>query len=236
MVTSLEGGESHLLMNPGALCMEMFSEFFSRSSLIMRTNQLIRVNIGVIMRKREWKRRKKKRRYISKKKKWKMIFNLWMAFQTHQWILIFQMLLIFVRNNGRIRLLTNKKLTIMAISNGRSRRGSCTRCFPSKNQSKIAPGAILGTTRTYKVPGTQDNHSALKSQKTDKVDVTLAPEELEEIDDVLKAKYEQAREEEKLQNKAEYLRDMVAENAKKTKRKMQEKEGKSKKKKSNFKF
>lgn len=65
----------------------------------------------------------------------------------------------------------------------------------------------------------------------------MAPEELEEIDDVLKAKYEQAREEEKLQNNPEDLSDMVAENAKKTKRKMQEKEGKSKKKKkSNFKF
>lgn len=108
----------------------------------------------------------------------------------------------------------------------------------SEQESKIAPGAILGPPHTYKVPGTQDKPRALKSKKTDKVEVTLAPEELEEIDDVLKAKYEQAREEEKLQNKPEDFSDMGAENAKKTKRKMQEKEGKSKKKKkkSNFKF
>lgn len=107
-----------------------------------------------------------------------------------------------------------------------------------EQESKIAPGTILGTTHTYMVPGTQDTTSALKSKKTDKVDVTLAPEELEETDNVLEAKYEQAMEEEKLRNKPEDFSDMVAENAKKRKRKMQEKEGKSKKKKkkTDFKF
>ena len=74
----------------------------------------------------------------------------------------------------------------------------------------------------------------LKGQKSDRVDVTLAPEELELMDNVLPAKYEEAREEEKLRSQREDFSDMVAENEKKRKRKMQEKEGKSKKK--DFKF
>ena len=73
----------------------------------------------------------------------------------------------------------------------------------------------------------------LKNQKSDKVDVTIQPEELEVMDDVLAAKYEEAREEEKLRNQKEDFSDMVAENASKRKRK-QEKDGKSKKK--DFKF
>ncbi|ERM99382.1 hypothetical protein AMTR_s00131p00018630 [Amborella trichopoda] len=75
----------------------------------------------------------------------------------------------------------------------------------------------------------------LRGQKSDKVDVTLRPEELEALDDVtLAAKYEEAREEEKLRNQREDFSDMVAEAEKKRKRKMQEKEGKAKKK--DFKF
>ena len=74
----------------------------------------------------------------------------------------------------------------------------------------------------------------LRGQKSDKVDVTLQPEELEVMENVLPAKYEEAREEEKLRSRREDFSDMVAENEKKRKRKMQEKEGKSKKK--DFKF
>lgn len=51
---------------------------------------------------------------------------------------------------------------------------------------------------------------------------------MEEICNALKAKYEQAREEEKLQDKPEDFNDMVGENAKKRKSKMQKKEGKPK--------
>ena len=51
---------------------------------------------------------------------------------------------------------------------------------------------------------------------------------------MLPAKYEEAREEEKLRSQREDFSDMVAENEKKRKRKMQEKEGKSKKR--DFKF
>ncbi|XP_022845320.1 splicing factor 3B subunit 2-like [Olea europaea var. sylvestris] len=109
-----------------------------------------------------------------------------------------------------------------------------------EKEEKIAPGTLLGTSHTYLInTGTQDKTGAkrvdlLRGQKSDRVDVTLAPEELELMDNVLPAKYEEAREEEKLRTQKEDFSDMVAENEKKRKRKMQEKEGKSKKK--DFKF
>ncbi|KAG6778712.1 hypothetical protein POTOM_015056 [Populus tomentosa] len=109
-----------------------------------------------------------------------------------------------------------------------------------EKQEKIAPGTLLGTTHTYVVnTGTQDKAAAkrvdlLRGQKTDRVDVTLLPEELEVMDNVLPSKYEEAREEEKLRSQREDFSDMVAENEKKRKRKMQDKDGKSKKK--DFKF
>uniref|UniRef100_A0A6N2KZD8 Uncharacterized protein n=1 Tax=Salix viminalis TaxID=40686 RepID=A0A6N2KZD8_SALVM len=109
-----------------------------------------------------------------------------------------------------------------------------------EKQEKIAAGTLLGTTHTYVVnTGTQDKGAAkrvdlLRGQKTDRVDVTLLPEELEVMDNVLPSKYEEAREEEKLRSQREDFSDMVAENEKKRKRKMQDKDGKSKKK--DFKF
>uniref|UniRef100_A0A1S3DWP8 Splicing factor 3B subunit 2 n=2 Tax=Cicer arietinum TaxID=3827 RepID=A0A1S3DWP8_CICAR len=109
-----------------------------------------------------------------------------------------------------------------------------------EKEEKLAPGTLLGTTHTYVVgTGTQEKSGAkrvdlLKGQKSDKVDVTLLPEELDAMENVLPAKYEEAREEEKLRSQREDFSDMVAENEKKRKRKMQEKDGKSKKK--DFKF
>ncbi|KAG5561591.1 hypothetical protein RHGRI_004591 [Rhododendron griersonianum] len=110
-----------------------------------------------------------------------------------------------------------------------------------EKEEKIAAGTLLGTTHTYVIgTGAQDKAAAkrvdlLKGQKSDRVDVTLQPEELELMDNVLPAKYEEAREEEKLRSQREDFSDMVAENEKKRKRKMQEKEGKSSKKR-DFKF
>ncbi|XP_047313417.1 splicing factor 3B subunit 2-like isoform X2 [Impatiens glandulifera] len=109
-----------------------------------------------------------------------------------------------------------------------------------EKEAPVAPGTLLGTTHTYVIgSGTQDKTAAkrvdlLKGQKSDRVDVTLLPEELEAMENVLPAKYEEAREEEKMRSQREDFSDMVAENQKKRKRKMQEKEGKSKKK--DFKF
>ncbi|WZZ09285.1 hypothetical protein YC2023_095206 [Brassica napus] len=100
----------------------------------------------------------------------------------------------------------------------------------------VAPGTLLAPTHTYVIKtGTQDKPGAkrvdlLKGQKTDRVDVSLQPEELDALENVLPAKYEEAREEEKLRNKPEDFSDMVAENSKKRKR---DKEGKKKK---DFKF
>eukprot|EP00256_Glycine_max_P061458 XP_014630587.1 eugenol synthase 1 [Glycine max] len=51
----------------------------------------------------------------------------------------------------------------------------------------------------------------LRGQKSDKVDVTLLPQELDAMENVLSAKYEDAREEKKLRNKCEDSSDMVAE-------------------------
>ncbi|XP_074271264.1 uncharacterized protein LOC141595190 [Silene latifolia] len=107
-----------------------------------------------------------------------------------------------------------------------------------EKEERIAPGTLLGTSHTYVLGGaTQDKNAAkrvdlLRGQKTDKVDVSLRPEELEAMDDVLSAKYEEAREEERLRNQREDFSDMVAENEKKRKRK--DKDVKSKKK--DFKF
>ncbi|KAL9240111.1 hypothetical protein vseg_014369 [Gypsophila vaccaria] len=107
-----------------------------------------------------------------------------------------------------------------------------------EKEERIAPGTLLGTSHTYNIGGaTQDKAGAkrvdlLRGQKADKVDVSLRPEELEAMDDVLSAKYEEAREEERLRNQREDFSDMVAENEKKRKRK--DKDVKSKKK--DFKF
>lgn len=61
-----------------------------------------------------------------------------------------------------------------------------------EKEERIAPGTLLGTTHTY-VIGTQEKPGAkrvdlLRGQKSDKVDVTLRPEELDAMEDVLKAK------------------------------------------------
>ncbi|KAF2303373.1 hypothetical protein GH714_017534 [Hevea brasiliensis] len=86
-----------------------------------------------------------------------------------------------------------------------------------EKEERIAPGTLLGTTHTYVVAsGTQDKSAAkrvdlLRGQKTDRVDVTLQPEELDALDNVLPAKYEEAREEEKMRSQREDFSDMVAE-------------------------
>ncbi|XP_050367780.1 uncharacterized protein LOC126786108 [Argentina anserina] len=111
-----------------------------------------------------------------------------------------------------------------------------------EKEEKIGSGTLLGTSHTYVVgSGTQDKAGAkrvdlLRAQKADRVDVTLQPEELEAMENVLPEKYEQAREEEKLRNQREDFSDLVVEHEKKRKRK-QDKEGKSSKKKGgDFKF
>ncbi|KAL0353124.1 UNVERIFIED_CONTAM: Splicing factor 3B subunit [Sesamum angustifolium] len=86
-----------------------------------------------------------------------------------------------------------------------------------EKEEKIAPGTLLAPSHTYVInTGTQDKTGAkrvdlLRGQKSDKVDVTLAPEELDVMENVLPAKYEEAREEEKLRNQREDFSDMVAE-------------------------
>ncbi|RZC16377.1 hypothetical protein D0Y65_009581, partial [Glycine soja] len=85
-----------------------------------------------------------------------------------------------------------------------------------EKKEKIAPGTLLGTTHTYVVnTGTQDKSGAkridlLRGQKLYKVDVTLLPQELDAMENVLPAKYEEAREEKKLRNQCEDSSDMVA--------------------------
>ncbi|XP_010449023.1 PREDICTED: splicing factor 3B subunit 2 [Camelina sativa] len=105
----------------------------------------------------------------------------------------------------------------------------------------VAAGTVLGTSHTYVIKtGTQEKTGAkrvdlLRGQKTDRVDISLQPEELDAMENVLPAKYEEAREEEKLRNKPVDLSDMVVEHVQQNsrKRKMHDKEGKKKK---DFKF
>ncbi|KAJ6825186.1 splicing factor 3B subunit 2 [Iris pallida] len=105
-------------------------------------------------------------------------------------------------------------------------------------EETIAPGTLLGTTHSYNLPAQEKTDTKrvdlLRGHKSEKVDVTIQPDDLESMHDVLPAKYEEAREKERLQNQKFDFSDMVAEAERKRKRKMQEKEGKSKKK--HFKF
>ncbi|KAL9305789.1 hypothetical protein AtEden1_Chr1g0012211 [Arabidopsis thaliana] len=70
-----------------------------------------------------------------------------------------------------------------------------------KGESVVAPGTLLKTTHTYVIKtGTQDKTGTkrvdlLRGQKTDRVDFSLQPEELDAMGNVLQ--YEEAREEEK---------------------------------------
>ncbi|XP_040369543.1 splicing factor 3B subunit 2-like [Rosa chinensis] len=113
-----------------------------------------------------------------------------------------------------------------------------------EKEERVAAGALLGTTHTYVVGSnsSRDDKAGakrvdlLRCHKADKVDVTLQPEELEAMENVLPEKYQQAREEEKMRSQPEDFSDMVAENEKQRKRKMQEKEAKSNKKQKDFKF
>ncbi|KAL5731966.1 hypothetical protein ACHQM5_004639 [Ranunculus cassubicifolius] len=119
-------------------------------------------------------------------------------------------------------------------------------------EEMINPGTLLGTTHTYvmKPPAPEDKPSVKRvdhhrCSTTDKVEVTLRTEiieaeekgdnVLENLDNVLAATNEVAKEEERLRNKEEDFSDMVAENEKKRKRKMQDKDRKSNKKR-DFKF
>ncbi|KAI3862106.1 hypothetical protein MKW92_020586 [Papaver armeniacum] len=100
-----------------------------------------------------------------------------------------------------------------------------------EKEEKIAPGTLLGTTHAYVVGASSKR---VRGQKEDRVEVKILPEELEALEnrvDILAAKYEEAREEER---QREDFSDMVAENEKKRKRKIHEKDGKSRKK--DFKF
>ncbi|KAI3874561.1 hypothetical protein MKW92_027287 [Papaver armeniacum] len=103
-----------------------------------------------------------------------------------------------------------------------------------EKEEKIAPETLLGTTHTYVVGASSER---VRGQKEDRVEVKILPEELEALEnrvDILAAKYEEAREEEKQRSQREDFSDMVVENEKKRKRKMHEKDGKSRKK--DFKF
>ncbi|KAL6143730.1 hypothetical protein ACLB2K_054425 [Fragaria x ananassa] len=109
-----------------------------------------------------------------------------------------------------------------------------------EKEERIGAGTLLGTTHTYVVSGGGGRGGEkaagvkrvelLRGHKADKVEVSLQPEELEAMENVLPEKYQQAREEEKLRHQPEDYSDMVAEDIKKRKRKMQEKEAKSNKK------
>ncbi|ONK56352.1 uncharacterized protein A4U43_C10F7530 [Asparagus officinalis] len=73
----------------------------------------------------------------------------------------------------------------------------------------IPPGASFGYHPGGWGKPPVDEVDLLRGPKSDKVEVTIQPEELEAMDDVLAAKYKEAREEEKLRNQKEYFSDMM---------------------------
>eukprot|EP00898_Chlorokybus_atmophyticus_P007830 jgi/Chlat1/8048/Chrsp73S07515 len=106
-----------------------------------------------------------------------------------------------------------------------------------EREHHVSASEIMGSAHAYNVPG-KKAVDLLKSQKTEKVDVTLRPEELEGLDDVaLAAKYEEASKAEKDKHHREDFSDMVAEEARKRKRKQEQKDSKKDSKKAkDFKF
>jgi len=105
-------------------------------------------------------------------------------------------------------------------------------------------GSVYGSSHKYVIPSgdkakepkSKDKVDLMKSQKTDKVSITLNPSDLETMDelntDVIKEKYEQVLAER--ENQKEDVSDIIAEQERK-KRKKDKKDGKSKKYK-DFKF
>ncbi|KAF7149494.1 hypothetical protein RHSIM_Rhsim02G0211400 [Rhododendron simsii] len=104
-----------------------------------------------------------------------------------------------------------------------------------KKEERIALGTLLGTPHVYVIGGSGTPEKTagkgvdylLKRRKSDGVDVTLQPDELELMDDALPAKYEEVREE-KLRSLRVDFSDMVAEYEKNRNTKRQEKQGKLK--------
>jgi splicing factor 3B subunit 2 len=106
-------------------------------------------------------------------------------------------------------------------------------------------GALYGSSHKYVIPGEKkeskgkDKVDLIKSQKTEKVSITLNPSEVEDMDtltdDLLKKKYEQYLAEKAEQEKGEDFSDMIAEQSKKRKKSQKEGDKKSKKYK-DFKF
>ncbi|CAL5360739.1 unnamed protein product [Camellia sinensis] len=94
----------------------------------------------------------------------------------------------------------------------------------------LRPGRI---DRKIEFPNPNEEVDLLRGQKSNKVDVTLQPEELEVMNNVLHAKYEEVR-----RRRSCVVSERISvtwlPSEKKRKRKMQEKDGKSKKK--DFKF
>eukprot|EP00271_Cylindrocystis_brebissonii_P004456 TRINITY_DN1612_c0_g2_i1.p1 TRINITY_DN1612_c0_g2~~TRINITY_DN1612_c0_g2_i1.p1 ORF type:complete len:604 (+),score=209.33 TRINITY_DN1612_c0_g2_i1:490-2301(+) len=118
-----------------------------------------------------------------------------------------------------------------------------------EKEERMTAGTLMGSEKTYVLPGSAADKGIarialpgkkgvldlMKSQKSDKVDITLRPEELEGLDDSqLAAKFEQARQAEAAPVKEDFS-DMVAKKENDRKRRAKEKEGKAKKQK-DFKF
>ncbi|KAF2305142.1 hypothetical protein GH714_002036 [Hevea brasiliensis] len=192
------------LMNMVVLCMEMFLEFSNKNSPIMRKSQLIKPSTGVTWRKRK-RRKKRKRRSRSRKRSWRMAFNLWIASRGIVELVASYFYLWFYAQIQALCTPTGVETPDVIDLRKQQRKEPERPLYQvlEEKEERIAPGTLLGTTHTYVVAsGTQDKSAAkrvdlLRGQKTDRVDVTLQPEELDALDNVLPAKYEEAREEEK---------------------------------------
>nr|ADE76579.1 unknown [Picea sitchensis] len=218
LAISLEDGENLLWMNMVALFMEMFSVYNNQSLLIMRRNPLTGANIGGTLRKKRKRKRRRKKKWM--KRSLRMALSRLTAFPVLLLGLKHLMSLIFENNNGRN--LRNLCIKFLKKRKSALHQELCLEllihmCLAQRIKRGLN-GLIFFVVRNLTK---LTSHFDRKNWKP--LMITLA------------AKYEEAREEEKMRNQREDFSDMVAEVEKKRKRKMQEKEGKSKKQK-DFKF
>jgi splicing factor 3B subunit 2 len=101
-------------------------------------------------------------------------------------------------------------LLLFSISVENHRYGSSHKyVIPSEGKEKAKEGAVKS----------KDKVDLIKSQKTEKVDITLNPSEVEDMDtlsdDLLKKKFEQRMQEKADAEKGEDMSDIVAEQARK---------------------
>ena len=109
-----------------------------------------------------------------------------------------------------------------------------------EKEAKVG-SALYGSSTKYVVPGSAERVDLMKSQKGDKVDITLNPTELSQLEeglteDMLKKKYKEQLEKQKSNTVKEDVSDIIAEQERKRKRQAAKDQDRKAKKYKEFKF